>query len=235
MSNSKNNSDLFNNINSRLQRIANVLLLNASFIDNPGLLNGKMGIAIFFYHYAHYSGSKIFEDYAGELIDQICDEINTNTIADFANGLTGIGWGIDYLVRNGFVEAETNEILGDIEKTVYHKLLFNYDIADLQGFLLYYLARFKNRYKSQNKKEYLKDPVLISLLHKCEKFPDNGDFLDQIATSGLNTPFTIRHFLSEVRYAGLFPKRLNMPNKKNLELTGFAGLALGLLSERMKD
>ena len=51
----------------RLRRIANVLLLNASFIDNPGLLNGKMGIAIFFYHYSRYTKNKIYEDYAGEL------------------------------------------------------------------------------------------------------------------------------------------------------------------------
>jgi hypothetical protein len=57
MSNSKKNSDLLNNINSRLQRIVNVLLLNASFIDDPGLLNGKMGITNFLYNYARYSDS----------------------------------------------------------------------------------------------------------------------------------------------------------------------------------
>lgn len=35
-------------VEDRIHRIANILLLNASFIDNPGLLNGKTGIAIFF-------------------------------------------------------------------------------------------------------------------------------------------------------------------------------------------
>ena len=61
---------LKNKVDNRLKRIANVLLLNASFIDNLGLLNGKMGIAIFFYQYAHYTGSKVFEDYASEKIDE---------------------------------------------------------------------------------------------------------------------------------------------------------------------
>jgi len=65
-------SDIYNNkVENRLQRIANVLLLNASFTDNLGLLNGKMGIAIFFYQYARYTGNKVYEDYAGELIDEI--------------------------------------------------------------------------------------------------------------------------------------------------------------------
>ena len=32
------------------QKIITALLLNASFIDNLGLVHGKMGISILFYH-----------------------------------------------------------------------------------------------------------------------------------------------------------------------------------------
>ena len=106
-------------INNRLRRIANVLMLNAGFFDNPGLLNGKMGIAIFFYHYSRYSKNKLYEDYAGELLDEIYEEINTSTPVNFENGLTGIGWGIEYLVKNGFVQADTDEALAEIENAVY--------------------------------------------------------------------------------------------------------------------
>jgi hypothetical protein len=38
-------------VDDRISRITNILLLNTSFIDNPGLLNGKMGIAIYFYYF----------------------------------------------------------------------------------------------------------------------------------------------------------------------------------------
>ena len=107
--------ELKQRIDSHLQRIANVLLLNASFIDNLGLLNGKMGIAIFFYHYARYTDNKVYSNYAGELIDEIYEEINKNTPIDFANGLTGIGWGIEYLVKNGFVEADTDVALSEMD------------------------------------------------------------------------------------------------------------------------
>jgi lantibiotic modifying enzyme len=96
---------------SRIQRIANVLLLNASFIDSIGLLNGKTGISIFFYEYGRYTGNKIYTDYAGELIDEIYEEIAQNTPLSFAGGLTGIGWGIEYLVNNKFIDADTDEVL----------------------------------------------------------------------------------------------------------------------------
>src|SRR5690554_2330109 len=45
------------------QRITNTLLLNASFIGNIGLLNGKMGISICFFHLARQTGIQIYEDY----------------------------------------------------------------------------------------------------------------------------------------------------------------------------
>lgn len=116
----KNNSErsFQGKIEDRLRRIANFLLLNASFIDNLGLLNGKMGIAIFFYHYSRYTQNKIFEDYAGELIDEIYEEINVNTPVNFADGLTGIGWGIEYLVKNHFTEGDTDEVLAEIDNTM---------------------------------------------------------------------------------------------------------------------
>jgi len=57
MTNLKHDLLVKSRIDERLKRIANVLLINASFIDNPGLLNGKMGIAIFFYQYSRYTGS----------------------------------------------------------------------------------------------------------------------------------------------------------------------------------
>ena len=104
------------NIGNRNQRIINVLLLNASFIDNLGLMHGKMGIAIYFFHLARETKNQIYEDYAGELIDEIYEEITTTTPLDFENGLAGIGWGIEYLVQNGFIEADTNEVLEDFDK-----------------------------------------------------------------------------------------------------------------------
>lgn len=126
------NTQVINNssIDNCLKRIADLLLLNASFTDNPGLLNGKMGIAIFFYHYYRYSGCEIYNEFAGELLDQVYEEINTSTPADFENGLTGIGWGIEYLVRNKFVDADTDEALAEVDNTLYRRRLHSPILID---------------------------------------------------------------------------------------------------------
>jgi glycosyltransferase involved in cell wall biosynthesis len=194
-------------VNERLRRIANVLMLNASFIDNLGLLNGKMGIAIFFYHYARYTGSKILEDYAGELIDEIYEEISTNTPLDFANGLTGIGWGIEYLEQKGFLEADTDEILQDIDKTVYQKILLDFNNNELQGYLLYYLNRNKAKNNANNKKEFLKNRAFLCLFRKCENLLGYSKFKEQNNATDLNTLNTIRYFFSEINKTGLFPRK----------------------------
>ena len=198
---------LKNRIGSRLQRIANVLLLDASFIDNLGLFNGKMGIAIFFYNYARCTGNKIFEDYAGELIDEIYEEINLNTPVNFANGLTGIGWGIVYLAKSKFLEADTDEILEDIDKKVYQKIQIEFDYNELQGFLLYQLARFKDKNNRTGQKELLIKHTLRCLVVECEKLLVYRKFIEQVTFPDLHTLKIVQYFLSEVDKAGLFPEK----------------------------
>lgn len=131
---------------SQQQRIINSLLLNASFIDNLGLMHGKMGIAIYFFHLARETKNQIYEDYAGELIDEIYDEINIDTSCDFENGLAGIGWGIEYLVQNKFIDANTNDVLDEFDNRIINEMTAQatYDIGILNGlcgYVLYYLNR----------------------------------------------------------------------------------------------
>ena len=205
------NQDLLKKIENRLQRIANVLLLNASFIDNPGLLNGKMGIAIFFYHYSRYSKNKIYEDYAGELVDEIYEEINTSTPVNFENGLTGIGWGIEYLVKNGFVQADTDEALEEVDNIVYRNSLYRPFLLesgkDLFGYGLYFLTRLTGKgYDDNNIKTLFKKQHLIYLTDDCERILINKRFLDfKIECPGIDTINSIAWFLLEMYRWGIFP------------------------------
>lgn len=104
--------------NKMLKRIANHLIINASFMENIGLYHGKMGIILFLFHYARYTNNSIYNDFAGELLDEICNEINDRLNIDFENGLCGIGWGILYLIDHDFIEGEVNDILEDFDKEI---------------------------------------------------------------------------------------------------------------------
>jgi len=68
------------NIDNHLQPIANVLLINARFIERTGLLCSKIGIAIFFYNYSLNKGFKIFEECTGEIIDEIHEKLKEDIL-----------------------------------------------------------------------------------------------------------------------------------------------------------
>jgi hypothetical protein len=205
------NHNLLRKIENRLQRIANVLLLNASFIDNPGLLNGKMGIAIFFYHYSRYKKNKIYEDYAGELIDEIYEEINSSTPVNFENGLTGIGWGVEYLVRNKFVQADTDEALADIDTSVYRNSLYRPFLLesgnDIFGYGLYFLARLREHGNdNDNLNTLFKKQHLIYLIDDCERILIRKKYLEfKIESLSIETINSFAWFLIEMHCWGIFP------------------------------
>ncbi len=198
----------------RLRRIANVLLLNASFIENPGLLNGKMGIAIFFYHYTRYTNNKIYEDYAGKLIDEIYEEINTSTPVNFENGLTGIGWGIEYLVKNKFVQADTDEALGDIDSAIYrHRInspiLINTG-NDLFGYGFYHIARILGHEIDDNDLNTLiKKYHLIFLTDECERLLEQKSYSRfNIESLTINSVNSFLWFLLEIQKLNIFPVKV---------------------------
>ena len=74
-------------IEQNMSQITDMLLLNGTLTECPGLVHGKMGIAIFFFHYSKYSGNELFADYAMDLIDEMLNQIHVNSPADYEKGI----------------------------------------------------------------------------------------------------------------------------------------------------
>ena len=167
------------------KRLINTLLLNSSFCGNPGLFHGKTGIAILFYILHRHTGHKVYEGYAGELIDEIYEDITIQSPVDFENGLAGIAWGIEYLVQNGFIEADTNEVLADIDDAINKHRVYS-PPADLSlasgaaGILAYLLARLKSNQNTDGIKMLTLKHALIHLIDHVERLL----FSDGIKISG---------------------------------------------------
>ena len=128
-----------------VHRIINRLLFQSHFTKDLGLHQGKMGIALFFYHYAKHTGNAVYSDFAGDLIDNIWENLHNRLPDTFESGLTGIAWGIEYMIQNGFVKGDNNKICRHIDKRIMsldpRRMTAEFIEKELEGFLHYVLIR----------------------------------------------------------------------------------------------
>ena len=114
-----------------LMQIANALSANVQNMNSYGLLKGKMGVVIFLYHYAGNTGCKSYSDLAIYLLDEIFSA-RYNQSLSLSNGLSGIGWGIHYLLKKQFVNGD-EDIFEEAENLMIRSMLEqqNEDMLDV--------------------------------------------------------------------------------------------------------
>lgn len=101
------------------EKMLNHLILHANDVPNAiGLLDGKMGIALVLAHYARCSRKKKIEHAADFLVENVMNQLTTTVSIDFANGLSGIGWGIEYLIQNNYMKGCGADILQDLDERI---------------------------------------------------------------------------------------------------------------------
>jgi lantibiotic modifying enzyme len=127
------------------ERILTHVILASAGSNNPGLLDGKMGIIVFLTNYAKSSGNELYKEIAFNMLDEVWEDVTVDTPVGLASGLCGIGWGIEYLIRNGFVDAEADEVCEVVDKAVrLQKIDPEMDMSldkGLEGILYFVMAR----------------------------------------------------------------------------------------------
>ena len=79
------------------------------------------------------------------MFDEVYNDVNKGISCSFANGLCGIGWAVEYLVKQGFIEGDTDDSLEEIDRQVMvydPTRLTDFSFANgLDGIACYVLAR----------------------------------------------------------------------------------------------
>lgn len=85
---------------------------------SPGM-KGMMGETIAFFRLFRQTGLKVWEEKAEVLLDEVmeCCTLDTPTTYDY--GLCGVGVGIEYLIQEGFVDGNSDEILLEVDSKIY--------------------------------------------------------------------------------------------------------------------
>lgn len=124
------------------------LFLSANFLENLGITNGKIGIAIYFFNLYRRTGNSLYEEFAFELLEEVDNAINDRIQLGFRYGLCGIGWGIEFLVRERYIGVD-EDICARFEHRIFQSILYDgyqgVGVAEgLCGILLYLVTRIES-------------------------------------------------------------------------------------------
>lgn len=173
-------------------------LIHTCSSEDLSISNGRMGLTLFLFLYFRRTGKQLHEDIAGELLDDICGDLHTSLPIGFQNGLCGIGWGIEYLIQNLFIE-ESENILEDIDLKIMDRDIrrikdFSLETG-LEGIAWYFLLR-ANTSRNGNilDKNYQKD-----LFETCEKQKDQlSDALLSFITNRNTSKYPFKSILDRI-------------------------------------
>lgn len=189
-------------MDAQIEKIAKSLYFSYRQTD-IGLFYGKMGSCLFFFHYSHVAESRIFGEFAEELLDEVMEYVRLGMPVGLSFGWAGIGWGIEYLVRYGFVEDAGNEERNKIDKKVMEydvRRLDDYSLATgLEGIAWYVLLRLSSGDKSVRIRE---ETYLFDLSNACERVLKKRQYrgmlllLNFLNGKQINYPF--REFFSQI-------------------------------------
>jgi len=158
-------------INQHLSEIADMTLLNGTLTECMGLIHGKIGIAIYFFYYAQYTGNMLFADYAMDLIEKTQSQIHLDSPSDYEKGLAGIGVGIDYLVRNKYLIVD-DDVCEDFDYRMYRAVMSDpwqsFGLYDgLVGYGKYWITRLCH----QTPAKYAQECLMYIIKQIKKNFP----------------------------------------------------------------
>lgn len=115
-----------------MNNIVNALIQQFEYKDlneikSNGLWNGKAGMAIVYCLLMRHTDSDVFTEKALALLDDISDNIMSVRDMGFAEGITGIGWAIQWLAENEFLDINTDEALEDIDDSLHRYITYSPD------------------------------------------------------------------------------------------------------------
>jgi len=231
-------------LNTYLHRISNTLMINGGFLGNSGLYSGEMGLVLFFYHYARSIKNEIYSEYGANLFRTIQNKISLNTPINYKLGLSGIGSTIEYLVQNGFMDANIDEMLEAFDQRIF----LTYNLPQLPIDIIVdfgYYALWRMAGNSIRKDTIIK-PIMLQIIKIMKEWQKSQNikhptvsFFKDIVSSRNNIPdrFIISDWLQLCRENNQ-NERMQSNNfiedmtKVDLGIqNGLAGLGLSLLSE----
>lgn len=214
------NGPLETAIEKKLTEIVQCLDTVEESKETISLLGGKAGIALFYFYYSRFKNEEKYFNHGYNLLSETFDAINDGfSYHTYCGGIGGVAWTVEHLVQQGFLEANTEEIIGELDAYLHKSMLQdmqqgNYDfLHGAVGNGVYFLSRLQN----PNSRNYIKE-LIDELEKQSEK--DAGGGIKWLAvlnhekgTKGYNLSLShglasIIVFLSKALEQGIYPEKV---------------------------
>jgi len=105
-----------------LRKIANTIVANLNNIPSDGLFYGKTGVSMFLFAYSRLAGIKQYGMFAGRLLDDVLMSDKSGMTSGIADGYAGIGVGLVWLLKHGFIEIKEGNVLKVFDDLLLEKI-----------------------------------------------------------------------------------------------------------------
>lgn len=127
---------------------------------SPGLFSGQAGVCFGLYKLSGCKDCGFAEKYADDLLESLCRNMRYVSDTSFCEGLSGIGWCINELSKEGYVDGDIDDILYGVDACVYRNLNNSSIVLDLNmsngvcGYLAYCIGRLANPNSNKSSIQY---------------------------------------------------------------------------------
>lgn len=89
-----------------------------------GLLNGRMGLCLYWYQQSREYSNVLYEKKASQILDEVIRNIGNSTGASFEDGLIGILMGVNYLIEEKYIDGNVKTIFSDVNDKLFQYAYF---------------------------------------------------------------------------------------------------------------
>lgn len=158
------------------QRALHKLIVDSIGMSDIGLFDGKMGIILSLITYSRSNKLRCVEEMADFLMEQVLDSMTDISPLSFSNGITGIGWGIEYLIQNGYMPGCGTDICIEIDNKLMSCDIRRVDDFSLEhgiyGWLHYIVAHIQGANRCG--KQVFDRMYIMDLISRLKKYSDNN-------------------------------------------------------------
>jgi len=150
-------------LKEKLKEIDKIITLQYKNENHIGVLSGLSGIALFQFYYSKYLDVDKHSDMGAEILTTCIDRINDGySYPTYCTGMAGMGWVLDHLKQEGFIDIDNDSLLQETDKYLYSTMVLDmknekYDFLHGGiGYAFYFLNRYRNTKSKELKDKYKK-------------------------------------------------------------------------------